>query len=98
MAGLVRREAAGQVMPAGAAPQYPEDAVDHLAVLPPRAAAPVLAAGQLGQVRLDDRPLLVRQFFASCHAEMLARVFMRLLLAFKLSVLSLFLLSLRESL
>jgi hypothetical protein len=80
VAGLVRREAAGQVLPPRARAQYPEDGVDHLAALPPRPAAAVLAAGQLGQVRLDDRPLLVGQLFASCHAEMLARAFMRLLL------------------
>jgi hypothetical protein len=31
-------------------------------------------------VWLDDRPLFVRQFFASCHAKSVARLFMRPLL------------------
>jgi hypothetical protein len=59
VAGLVRREALWQVLPAGARAQYPEDAVHHLARVSPRPAPAVVAARRLGDERFDNRPLFI---------------------------------------
>lgn len=68
MAGLVRREALGQVLPVRAAAQNPENAVEDPARIPPGAAAPIGPARRQWNERFDDSPLFVCQFFASCHA------------------------------
>jgi hypothetical protein len=67
VAGLIRREAVRQVLPLRAAAQNPEDAVEHLACITPRAAPPIGAASWFRNQGLDDRPLIVGQFFAPCH-------------------------------
>jgi hypothetical protein len=84
MAGLVGREALGQVLPARTATQNPEDAVKDLTRIPPGAATPIGPAWRHWNQRFDDRPLFVGQFFASCHAvdrSTTAQGFMRPLLA-----------------
>jgi hypothetical protein len=83
MAGLVGREALGQVLPARATAQNPEDAVEDFARIPPGSAAPIGPAWRHWNQRFDDRPLFVRQFFTSCHAidrSTMAQGFMRPLL------------------
>ncbi len=59
VAGLVRREAVWQVLPARAASEYPEDAVDDLAGVSPRPAALVFAARRVGYQRGQHGPLFV---------------------------------------
>ena len=61
VAGLIRRIAVRQVGPRGAGPQDPQDAIEHGAVLPPRAPSTVFAARQLGQEGPNEVPLLVRE-------------------------------------
>jgi hypothetical protein len=68
MAGLVGREARGQVLPAGTTAEDPEDAMKDFASIPPGPATAISAARWLWNQRLNDHPLLVGQFFASCHA------------------------------
>ena len=61
VAGLIRRIAVRQVGPRGPGPQDPQDAIEHGAVLPPRAPSTVFAAPQLGQEGPNEVPLLVRE-------------------------------------
>jgi hypothetical protein len=80
MAGLVGREALGQVLPARAAAENPEDAVEDFARITPGSAAAIGPARRHWDQRFDESPLFVRQFFASCHAvdrSTTARGFMR---------------------
>ena len=59
MAGLVRRESLGQVLPACAAAQNPENAVQDFASIFPRSATSVFAARRWWNQRLDDCPLFI---------------------------------------
>lgn len=61
VAGLVRRVPLRHVLPGRASAQHPEDAVEHLAGIPPGPAAPIGAASELRHQRFDQRPLLVGQ-------------------------------------
>jgi hypothetical protein len=67
VAGLIRRGARGQLLPVRAAAEHPEDAVEPLVRLTPRAVPPIGAAWWLRNQGLDDRPSFVRQFCASCR-------------------------------
>jgi hypothetical protein len=53
LAGLVGGEALGQVLPARAAAQNPQDAVEDRARIPPGAAAPIRPARQHRKQRFD---------------------------------------------
>jgi hypothetical protein len=88
VAGLVRWKAVGQILPAGAAAQNPEDAVEHLTRIPPGAAAPVGPARRFGKQRFDESPLFIRELFSSCHTSdrNTAPVFMRPLLVNRLAM------------
>jgi hypothetical protein len=59
VAGLIREIAVRQVSPRGSGSEDPRDAIEHGAVLPPRAAPAVFAARQLGQGGPNQNPLLV---------------------------------------
>ena len=63
MARLVRRIPIGKILPRGAGAQHPEDAVQHIARVTPRAPAAVLPPFWFKE-RLDDRPLLVGEVHA----------------------------------
>src|SRR5438093_12851003 len=55
----------GDVRPGGAGAQHPQDAVQHLARVPPRATATVGAAMRLGDQRLENLPLVVLEIHGS---------------------------------
>ena len=57
MTGLIRRIPVGQILPRGARPEDPEDAIEHVARIAPRATATVAAHPRLGQERRENRPL-----------------------------------------
>src|SRR5882672_5439710 len=68
VAGRWRRIPFGHVAPVRSGAQDPQDPVQHLAVVAPRAAAPIGANLRLGDQRLDDRPLSVREIHSSSSA------------------------------
>jgi hypothetical protein len=68
MAGLAGRETREQVLPAGTTAENPEDAIQDFARISPGPTTAVGATWGLWNKRLNDQPLLVGQFFASCHA------------------------------
>jgi hypothetical protein len=65
--GLPRSVTFGQVASGGTGAQFPQDRVDHLAVIAPS----VAVAGHLGQQGFDPGPGLVGQLAASHHRPMI---------------------------
>jgi len=65
VAGGPRGIPVGQVAPLGASAQHPEDAVEYLAIVTPRTTAAVGAALRLGDQRLEDLPLFIREVHRS---------------------------------
>jgi hypothetical protein len=64
MARLIRRIAVGQVFPRRARAQDPEDPIEHVAGIAPRAAAPIATQTGLRQEWRENRPLRVGQVHA----------------------------------
>jgi hypothetical protein len=73
VAGLVRRETLGHIAPARSGSEDPQDPVEYCAILAPRPAFAVGSSLRLRQQRLQDRPLVVRQFFAAWHVQNIRR-------------------------
>lgn len=68
MAGLVGRiSIPREILPAGSAAKHPQDAVQHVARIPPRTPAPVPPALRLPDQRSHERPLFFRQVHATPH-------------------------------
>ena len=67
-AGVLRWKTRGQVWPARAAAQQPQEAVAPLTRIPPGAAAAIGAARWLGHQQGHDGPWLVGQLCSSCQA------------------------------
>ena len=59
MTGLIRRVAGGQILPRGAGPEDPQDAVQHIARIAPRSSAPIAAETRFRQERRQHGPLRV---------------------------------------
>ncbi len=61
MAGLVGRVARGQILPGGAGLEDPEDPVQYIARVAPRAPSPIRPAARLGQQRFEHGPLSISE-------------------------------------
>jgi hypothetical protein len=61
MAGLIRGIPPRQVFPGRAGAQHPENAVEHIAGIAPRAATAIAADAGLGEEWFENGPLLVGQ-------------------------------------
>lgn len=64
VARLVRRKARGQVLPAGAGLQHPEDAIEDRSWAERRPALAVGASGHNGNQRLKPSPMLICKYHA----------------------------------
>jgi hypothetical protein len=60
-----RRIAIGHVLPRRAGPQHPQDAVEDLAIVTPRATTAIGSASRLGDQRFENGPLFVLEFHRS---------------------------------
>jgi hypothetical protein len=64
MAGLVGRVAFGKILPGRSGAQYPEDAIQDVAWVPPGSASPVFPSRRIRDKGLQYFPLLVREVHA----------------------------------
>jgi hypothetical protein len=64
---LVRRIPLGQVNPLRSNPQNPQDAIEHIPAVAPRASSPVSAARRLPDQGLHASPLRSRQIHPLAH-------------------------------
>jgi hypothetical protein len=67
MAGLVGRVAFGKVLPGRSGAQYPEDAVQDIAWVPPGSASAVFSSRRIRDKGFQHFPLLVREVHARLH-------------------------------
>jgi hypothetical protein len=61
MTRLIRRIPPGEVFPGRAGAEHPEDAVEHIPRIAPRAATPIATHARLRQERFENGPLGVSQ-------------------------------------
>jgi hypothetical protein len=61
MTGLIGRVAVGQILPLGARPQDPQDAIEHLPRLAPGAPAAIGPPWRFRDNRLEYSPLFISQ-------------------------------------
>jgi hypothetical protein len=67
MAGLIRRVARRQVLPWSTRAENPQNAIEHVSRIAPRASSSIASPPRLGNQRLDEVPLLFGQIHLPHH-------------------------------